>query len=91
MLRSVNLKKFILWIVMHISSLFLACLPDHTSEVACSLQEIEGIEIQLQEDSKFILTLEAEEEKSAEITIHALEQIPHVVSVQLTGFCVEPE
>ena len=75
---------------MYISALFITCLPDAMAEVTDSISKVEGVELQMQEPSKIILTLEAEDEREAEIKIYELEQIPHVVAVQLTGFVVEP-
>ena len=71
---------------MHISALYLVCNPDLQNQVREQITQLAWAEPQLEESSKFILTLEAADEKDAEQKVRHLEGMHGVILAQVTGF-----
>lgn len=76
---------------MHISSVFLAYQKAFEQELIKSLIPYQWLEIQLREPSKIIATIEADNEGDASNKISQLQGLPGVITVQMTGFFIEPE
>ncbi|MDX2470532.1 MAG: chaperone NapD [SAR324 cluster bacterium] len=77
---------------MHISALYIACKPELQEQLTAKLSQLEWVDVQIQEPSKVIVTIEAVSEKEAEQKVKELETLHGVVAVQVSAYyCEETE
>ena len=76
---------------MHISALYLLCDPQYTEPVKKEISVAEDLDLQAEEGTRMIITMEAPDEASAKSRLVELESLPGVMGLQVTGFYAEPE